>query len=64
MKKASLKDIARILKMSKTTVSFVLNGKGDEMKISKATQEKVLEVAKRLNYRPNQLARSLSSGKN
>lgn len=63
MKKASLKDIANILDMSKTTISFVLNGKGDQMKISKATQEKVLEAAKRLNYQPNQLARSLSSGK-
>ncbi|MCL3779713.1 LacI family transcriptional regulator [Prolixibacteraceae bacterium JC049] len=63
MKKASLKDIANLLNMSKTTVSFVLNGKGDQMKISKSTQEKVMEAAKRLNYQPNQLARSLSSGK-
>lgn len=63
MKKASLKDIANLLNMSKTTVSFVLNGKGNQMKISQSTQEKVLEAAKRLNYQPNQLARSLSSGK-
>ncbi len=63
MKKASLKDIANMLDMSKTTVSFVLNGKGDQMKISKETQRRVFDAAQKLNYQPNQLARSLSSGK-
>jgi LacI family transcriptional regulator len=58
----SLKDIAENLNLSKTTVSWVLAGKGDEKGISAATQEKVFQYAKRLNYQPNLLARSLNTG--
>ena len=41
--KTSLKDIAETLKLSKTTISWVLSGKGDEKGISLATQEKVFQ---------------------
>lgn len=58
----SLKDIAENLKLSQTTVSWVLSGKGDEKGISAATQEKVLKCAKQMNYQPNLLARSLNTG--
>lgn len=61
--RVSIKTIAEKLGVSKTTVSFVLNGKGDENNISKETQKKVFETAKKLNYKPNQIARSLISGK-
>lgn len=47
--KTSLKDIAETLKLSKTTISWVLSGKGDEKGISLATQEKVFQCAKQLN---------------
>lgn len=60
--KSSLKYIAEKLNISKTTVSWVLSGKGDEKGISKATQERVLQYAKSLNYQPNLLARSLNTG--
>ena len=50
--KTSLKDIAETLKLSKTTISWVLSGKGDEKGISLATQEKVFQCAKQLNYQP------------
>lgn len=60
--KASLKDIAESLKLSKTTVSWVLSGQGNEKGISVATQENVLQKAKELNYQPNLLARSLNTG--
>lgn len=60
--KTSLKNIAENLKLSKTTVSWVLAGKGDEKGISLATQEKVFRYAKSLNYQPNLLARSLNTG--
>lgn len=63
MKKIYLKDIAKDLNVSKTAVSLVLNNKGDENKISKDTQQKILKYAKAHNYIPNQLARSLSMGK-
>ena len=60
--RTSLKYIAEQLKISKTTVSWVLSGKGNEKGISIATQEKVLRYAKSLNYQPNLLARSLNTG--
>ncbi|SFD12881.1 LacI family DNA-binding transcriptional regulator [Algibacter pectinivorans] len=63
MKKVYLKDIAKDLNVSKTAVSLVLNGKGNENKISQETQQKIIEYAKKHNYIPNQLARGLSRGK-
>ncbi|MDR0756902.1 MAG: LacI family transcriptional regulator [Tannerella sp.] len=58
----SLKDIAKALNVSKTTVSWVLAGQGDKRKISLSTQEKVLAYARKVNYQPNLLARSLTNG--
>ncbi|NSW45173.1 MAG: LacI family DNA-binding transcriptional regulator [Bacteroidales bacterium] len=62
-KKISLNDIAEKLGVSKTLVSMVLNGKGDENGISKSTQERVIQLAQELNYKPNQFARGLRLGK-
>ncbi len=63
MKKIFLKDIAEELGLSKTAVSLVLNNRGDENKISKETQKRILDFAQKNNYRPNQMARGLSLGK-
>ncbi len=63
MKRASLKSIAAAAGVSKTTASFVLNGKGDQHKINTATQQRILEEAQRQNYQPSFLAQTLSSGK-
>ena len=63
MKKASLKDIAESLGVSKALVSLVLNDKGDERGINRTTQEKVRLKAKELNYIPNQYARGLRIGR-
>ncbi len=63
MKKVSIKDIAEGLGLSKSTVSLVLNGRGDEKRISADTQERVIKYAKEQHYKPNQLARGLSTGK-
>lgn len=62
-KKLSLKDIAKELNVSVTTVSFVLNGKGKEKKISDEVIKKVIDYTNRINYRPNQVAQSLRTGK-
>ena len=60
--KLSLKTIANELNVSRTTVSWVLAGKGNEKKISKTTQDRILKYAKRMNYQPNLLAKSLICG--
>lgn len=60
---ASLRDIAKALNLSTTTVSWVLSGKGAEHGISAPTCEKVEKCAKEMNYQPNLLARGLHVGK-
>ncbi|MCB0586126.1 MAG: LacI family DNA-binding transcriptional regulator [Phaeodactylibacter sp.] len=62
-KKSTIQDIADQLGVSKSLVSFVLNGKSKEKRISDSMAKKVLEVAKRMNYRPNYLAKSLRTGR-
>lgn len=62
-KKHSIKDIAAQIGVSVTTVSFVLNGKAEEKKISKAVTDKILKYVKKINYKPNQIAQSLRTGK-
>ena len=54
-----IKQIAEQLGLSQSTVSIVLNGRGDKMRISKSTQERVLVAAKDMNYQPNIYARRL-----
>lgn len=57
--KMQIKDIADKLGLSVSTVSVVLNGRGDQVRISKETQKKVLNAAKEINYQPNIYARRL-----
>lgn len=63
MSRITLGDIARELGVSKSLVSFVLNGRGNAMRISAELQEKVKKKSKELGYKPNQLARGLRKGK-
>lgn len=56
---ATIREIAEKAKVSPGTVSFVLNGKGDQMRISIKTQEKILKIAKDLGYLPSISARRL-----
>lgn len=58
----SLKDIAKELNLSKTTVSWVLSGRAQQKGISETTANKVIEHAMKLNYQPNLIARSLNTG--
>ena len=59
----TLVDIAKETKTSVSTVSRVLSGGAMANRISKATRDRVREVAERLGYRPNLLARSLRTRK-
>lgn len=63
MKKITIKDIATEAQVSVSTVSFVINGKGEKMGISTAVIKKVQDVAEKLNYRPSMIATSLRTGK-
>lgn len=56
----TLKDISRRSGYSVTTVSRALNGFGD---VTEATRRQIEAVARDLNYRPNQVARKLVSGR-
>lgn len=62
-KRPSLKDISKKLNVSVTTISFVLNGKGKEKKISDEVIKKILDYTNDINYKPNQVAQSLRTGK-
>lgn len=53
----TIKDIAALAGVSKTTVSKIINNKDDS--ISKPTRDKVLKIMKEQNYVPNKLAQSL-----
>jgi LacI family transcriptional regulator len=57
----TLRELAKHLGLSTTTVSMVLNGSPAAGSIPKETQDRVFAAAKRLNYRPNFFARSLRS---
>lgn len=53
----TIKDIAKKINLSPTTVSLVLNNKAD--RIPQKTKDLVIRTAKELNYYPNQIAISL-----
>lgn len=59
MRRVSIKELAQILELSPSTISFVLNGRGDEMRIAKETQQKIMDQAKKSGYKPNIYARRL-----
>ena len=62
-KKLSIKDIANALGISITTVSFILNGKAREKRISEGLTKKVQQYIKEVGYTPSHLAQSLRLGR-
>lgn len=56
---ATIHDVARAAGVSIGTVSKALNGTGS---LSRETRERVMDSVRALNFRPNQLAKSLHSG--
>jgi DNA-binding LacI/PurR family transcriptional regulator len=57
--RATLKEVAELAKVSVATASIALNGGG----VKESTRTRVLECAKRLNYVPNRIGRTLNTGK-
>ena len=63
MKRVSIKDIAQMVGAAPATVSFVLNGKAKQMRISERLAGNIKSTAEKLGYHPNQIAVSLRTGK-
>jgi LacI family transcriptional regulator len=55
----SLRDVAEKAGVARGTVSYVLNNRGKEARISIDTQERIRRIARELGYQPNRLAQSL-----
>lgn len=56
----NLKELAKALSLSPTTVSRALNGYPE---VSEATRQRVMAAAEKMNYRPSARARSLALGR-
>ncbi len=59
----TLDEIAQLAGVSRTTASYVINGKAEQYRISQRTREKVMAVVDRFGFQPNPSASSLRSGK-
>jgi LacI family transcriptional regulator len=59
LRSATLRDVASSAGVSRTTASYILNGRADEMRIAPATVARVRAAAVEMDYRPNRTARSL-----
>lgn len=57
-----IREIAKAAGVSSSTVSVVLNDRGDQLRIAKATQQRVRDIAEQMNYMPNISAKRLRSG--
>ncbi|MDT7816504.1 MAG: LacI family transcriptional regulator, repressor for deo operon, udp, cdd, tsx, nupC, and nupG [Acidobacteriaceae bacterium] len=58
-RRISLKTLAEYLNLSPATISIVVNDAPGAKSIPLKTRERVLEGAKKFNFKPNFLARSL-----
>lgn len=63
MSHPTIATLATHLGLSPATVTHVLNGRGDTQRISKQTQQRVLEAAQALGYRANTSARAVRAGR-
>lgn len=60
-KKTSISDIARAMGVSVTTISFILNGKAQEKRISESLTRRVLDYVNKVGYKPSKLIRKSST---
>jgi LacI family transcriptional regulator len=62
-KKVSIKDIAQTVGVSTALVSYVLNNKEKEARVGKEIAQVIRDTAADMGYQPNQIAKSLKTGK-
>ena len=62
IKKTTIKDIAEALGVSPALVSFAVNGRGREHRVSEDMINKITAKAREMNYHPNSAAKSLRCG--
>ena len=60
MKRPTIADIARKAGVTKSTVSFALNGRSG---VSEATRRRILDIAREMGWQPSSAARALSGGR-
>lgn len=58
-RRVTLGDVAKEAGVSSTTVSYVINGRGPQMRIAPETEAKVRQAIVDLGFRPSHLARNL-----
>jgi LacI family transcriptional regulator len=61
-RRVTLSDVAKHAGVSRTTASLVLAGRGRELRISQSVQQRVLDAANDLGYRPNIVSVGLRTG--
>ena len=62
-KRVTLADVARVAGLAESTVSLAINRPPEKCRLGRATRERALLAAAKLNYRPNWRARALASQK-
>lgn len=63
-KRITLNDLAKLTGVSKTTVSLILNGQGEQFRIRAETCERVRRIAQQYGYRANAYAKALQAQRN
>lgn len=59
----TLSDVARRAGVSRTTASYIINGRASQMRISAGAQDRVQRAVAELAYRPNRSAQSLRTSR-
>jgi LacI family transcriptional regulator len=62
-RKVTLQDIADRCNLHKSTVSLILSGRTEGLRIRRETIQRVKKVAREMNYEPNRIARGLTTGR-
>jgi LacI family transcriptional regulator len=61
-RRVTLAEVAEHAGVSRTTASLVLAGRGPELRISRGVEQRVIDAAKELEYRPNIVSVGLRTG--